>query len=298
MIGSGPIGAEMAQSFARFGSEVTLFDIAPSFMPREDPDAAAIVRDALVRDGVTFRLGVSGMKFAKGVGGVEITVSEDGQSRPDAFDKVLVGVGRKPNVERLDLERVGVKTTDKGIVVNDRLRTTNSRIFACGDVASQFKFTHAADAMARIVIGNALFFATHRASALNIPWATYTDPEIAHVGVYGHTDDGKDYSTIQIPFSALDRAILDSRDEGFLKVHHDRKGYIRGATIVAAHAGELIGELVVAMNHKVRLGSLASDIHPYPTQSEIVKRAGDAYRKTMLTPQIASLLNRILTWRR
>jgi pyruvate/2-oxoglutarate dehydrogenase complex dihydrolipoamide dehydrogenase (E3) component len=298
VIGSGPIGSEMAQTFARFGSQVTVYDIAPNFMSREDPDAASLVQQSMARDGVDFRLGVKEMQFLKNGGETHVKVMENGREYSASFDKVLIGVGRIPNIEGLNLQAADVDSNADGVVVSDRLKTSNPRIYACGDVASKYKFTHAADALARIVIGNALFFAAHKASALNIPWATYTDPEIAHVGVYGHMPEGEGFETMQLSFKDLDRAILDSQEDGLIKIHYDRKAAIRGATIVGAHAGEMIGEIVVAMNHKVRLGSLGSDIHPYPTQSEIIKKCGDAYRRTMLTPTISKFLKRLLEWRR
>lgn len=298
VIGSGPIGAEMAQAFARFGSQVTIYDIHERFMSREDPDASQIVKTSFERDGIRFRLGVKNMAFSKSSSGKTVSCEIAGKPVEDDYDQILIGVGRAPNVEGMGLEKVGVKFDRDGVEVNNQLRTTNSKIFACGDVASKYKFTHAADALARIVIGNALFFGTHRASDLNIPWATYTDPEIAHVGVYAHSQEGKNFSTIRFDLEHSDRAILDSADEGFVKVTHDKRGMIQGATIVSEHAGELIGEIVLAMNGKVSLGKIAATIHPYPTQSEMIKRCGDLYRKTMLTPTVAKLLNRILRWRR
>ncbi|MBU1920645.1 mercuric reductase [bacterium] len=298
VIGSGSTGAEMAQAFARFGSKVTVYDIASSFMPKEDRDASAIVRAAMAKDGVGFRLGVKEMEFSRAGDEIRIRVIENGHEQTDAFDKILMATGRVPNTEGLNLEGVGVKYDESGVVVNDRLCTTNSRIFACGDVASEFKYTHAADALARIVIGNALFFGTHPASQLNIPWTTFTDPEIAHVGVYGHAEEGQGLETMHFPFTDSDRAVLDGQSNGMIKLHIDKKGNIKGATIAAANAGEIIGEIVMAMNHRIKLGSLASDIHPYPTQSEIIKKCGDTYRQTMLTPTVEKFLKKLLKWRR
>jgi pyruvate/2-oxoglutarate dehydrogenase complex dihydrolipoamide dehydrogenase (E3) component len=298
VIGSGASGAEMAQTFARFGSEVTAYDITPAFMPGEDSDAAAIVRQSMEKDGVKFLLGVKDMTFSKSGSEIHVRVMEDGSERIGAYDKVLMCAGRVPNLEGLNLESVGVKYNEQGITVNDRLCTTNRQIYACGDVASQHKYGHAADAQAHMVIGNALFFAAHRVSELNIPWAIYTDPEIAHVGVCGALPARRGLETIQLSFENSHRAILDGQDEGMIKIHYDKKGFIRGATIVGSHASEMISEIVVAMNHRVKLGSLASDIHPYPTQSEIIKQCGDANRRFMLTPSISKFLKWILDLRR
>ena len=298
VIGAGTIGSEMAQAFARFGSKVTIYDISPEFLPDEDPDAAAILQESMAKDDVDFRLGVREMSFSRVGSDIHIRVIENGREQIDAFDKILLSVGRTPNTQDLNLEAVHVKCDDKGIVVNDRLCSTNSRIYACGDVASEFRFTHAADALSHIVIGNALFFGTHNASQLNIPTAIYTDPEIAHVGVYGHLEKGEAIETIYLPFTDSDRAVLDSQSNGLIKIHHDKRGTIKGATIAAAHAGDLISEIVMAMNHQIKLGSLASDIHPYPTLSEMIKSCGDTYRKTMLTPSISKFLKKMLSWRR
>ena len=298
VVGSGPIGAEMAQAFARLGSQVTIYDLNSRFMHHEDPDASEIVRKSMERDGVRFRLGVQKMTFAKRDGNKVVSCEMEGKSLEDYFDHILIGVGRAPNVEGMNLDKVGVEHDREGIHVNEMLRTTNRKILACGDVASKYKFTHAADALARLVIGNALFFSNAKASDLNIPWATYTDPEVAHVGVYETSEEANKFNTIKFELVHQDRAILDGADEGFIKVTHDKRGNIKGATIVSEHAGELIGEIVVAMNGEVNLSKIANSIHPDPTQSEMIKKCGDLYRKTLLTPSVAKTLNRILKWRR
>ncbi len=297
VIGGGPIGAELAQVFARFGSTVTLYEVSPRLLPREDADASTIIRAALERDGVQCRMGARNLRVTQ-LGGEKIVNCDSlGVAAEDRCDQILVAAGRLPNVEELNLEGVGVRVDRHGVQVNDYLRTTNARIFACGDVCTQYKFTHAADALARIVIGNALFFGSDKASALNIPWAIYTNPELAQVGVRANDEEGK-RQTIRFDLAHQDRALLDGATEGFIKVTHDRRGHILGATIVAEHAGELIGEVVVAMNHRVSLSHLANAIHPYPTQSEMLKRCGDLYRRTMLTPSVAKLLQKVLKWRR
>jgi pyruvate/2-oxoglutarate dehydrogenase complex dihydrolipoamide dehydrogenase (E3) component len=188
-----------------------------------------------------------------------------------------------------------------GVAVNDRLQTTNRNIYAAGDVCSRFKFTHAADAMARIVLQNALFQGRARASALTIPWCTYTDPEIAHVGLYEHEakQRGIAFRTFTQELAAVDRAILDGEDEGFVKVLVSPKGgKILGATIVAAHAGDMISELTLAMVGRLGLGTIARTIHPYPTQAEAIKQVGDAYNRTRLTPTVQWLFGKWLAWSR
>ena len=203
-----------------------------------------------------------------------------------------VGVGRAPNVEGLGLETAGVRFGARGVEVDDRLRTTNPLVYAAGDVCSRYQFTHAADAAARIVIQNALFQGRRRASALTMPWCTYTDPEIAHVGMYERDAEqaGIAVDTFLRPLAEVDRAITDGEEEGFVKIHARKgTGRILGATIVARHAGEIISEITLAMAGGVGLGSLASVIHPYPTQAEAIRQTGDLYNRTRLTPLVKRL---------
>jgi pyruvate/2-oxoglutarate dehydrogenase complex dihydrolipoamide dehydrogenase (E3) component len=289
VIGGGPIGCELAQSFARFGSRVTLLDLAPQVLIREDADAAAIVQKALAKDGVHLELGVKILEV-RGRGSEKTVVFERGGQRHEATaDHLLVAAGRAPNIEDLGLEAAGVKLSRQGVQVEDSLRTTNPRVYACGDVASRYQFTHTADAQARIVIQNALFKGRAKTSALTIPWCTYTTPEVAHVGFYEKEarEKGLEVDTLTVQLSTVDRAILDGHHEGFLRLHL-KKGtdQILGATLVAEHAGDMIGELCLAITHKIGLGKLASVIHPYPTQGEVVKKAADAWRRTKLTPGV------------
>jgi pyruvate/2-oxoglutarate dehydrogenase complex dihydrolipoamide dehydrogenase (E3) component len=216
-------------------------------------------------------------------------------------DAILVAAGRSPNLEGLDLEAAGISYTSRGVEVDDRLRTTNRRVYAAGDVCSRYKFTHAADAMARLVIANALFFARRKISALTIPWCTYTDPEIAHVGDYekGAQQAGFAVATLTESMKHVDRAILDGEEEGFARVHYDQKsGKILGGTIVARHAGEMIGELTLAMVAKQKVGILSSTIHPYPTKAEVLHKIGDAYLRARLTPRIKKIFQTWLAWQR
>ncbi len=301
VIGAGPIGCELAQAFARFGSEVTLIERMPRPLPNDDPDAGAIVERALVADGVRVRCGSSDVQITRRTGDTYITFDVDGQHHEVVVDEILVAVGRAPNVDRLGLEAAGVAFDRTGVTVNDFLQTSASHIYAAGDIASRYKFTHAADALARIVIQNALFFGRKRASALTMPWCTYTDPEVAHVGLYPKDAEARGLvlDTHVIEQARGDRALLDGETDGFLKVHTAKgKDTILGATLVARHAGEMISEITVAMKAGVGLGTLAATIHPYPTQAEIFKRAGDAYSRTRLTPRVKRLFETVLRWRR
>ncbi len=301
IIGAGPIGTEMAQAFARLGSEVFLVESEHGVLTKEDRDAAKIVQNAIERDGV--RLLCCGRNLEiKHDDRIRLTVDSHGKSYDEPVDQLLVAVGRAANVENLNLESVGVAYGKRGVEVNDHLQTTNPKIFAAGDVCSKYQFTHAADFMARIVIQNSLFalgpFGKKKASDLIIPWATYTSPEIAHVGLYEHdaADAGVEIDTYVQPFSEVDRAILEGDDEGFAKIV-TKKGSdeILGATIVASNAGDMISEVTLAMNQKVGLGKIASVIHPYPTQAEAIRKLGDQFNRTRLTPRSKKLLGFLRT---
>jgi pyruvate/2-oxoglutarate dehydrogenase complex dihydrolipoamide dehydrogenase (E3) component len=288
VIGAGPIGCELAQSFARFGSAVTLFDVLPRVLPRESADAAELVRGALVRDGVRLELGVKIDELRRGGDDKVIHVSRDGVKERIHADEVLVATGRKPNVEGLGLEAAGIESGPKGVKVDDNLRTTNPRVFACGDVASPLQFTHAADAMARAVLRNAFFRGKAKASELLVPWCTYTSPEVAHVGMQPEeaAAQGIAVQTVRVEMADVDRARLEGETEGFLAVHVRAKSdEILGATIVAERAGDLIAELCLAIRAKVGLKTIADTIHPYPTHGELVKKAADAWNRTRLTPK-------------
>lgn len=301
VIGAGPIGCELAQAFARFGSEVHLIEAMHGIMPNEDSDASEIVKQSLLRDGVRLRCCGKNLQVDRSDAGKRLTVNSHGEHYDLTVDEILVGAGRAPNVEQLGLELAGVEFDKNGVRVNDFLQTTNRRIYAAGDVCSRYKFTHAADAMARIVVQNALFFGRRRASALTIPWCTYTDPELAHVGLYPHQAEEKGLSldTFTVELSKVDRAVLEGQEPGFLKVHVRKgKDKILGATLVARHAGEMISEVTLAMVAGAGLGTIAGTIHPYPTQAEIIKKAGDAYSRTRLTPRVKQMLETALRWRR
>ena len=299
VIGGGPIGCEMAQTFARFGSKVTLLEAGPHILGREDRDAAERVEQALGRDGVDVRCSVKILKISAD-GPQRLIELEARESL--SVDQILIGVGRAPNVEGLGLDRAGVDFDPRqGVKVDDQLQTTNRNIFAAGDICSVYKFTHTADFAARIVIQNALFFGRAKASTLTIPWCTYTDPEIAHVGMYAQDAEKKGIAvdTFTLELSDVDRAILDGADEGFLKVHVKRgTDKILGATLVASHAGEMISEMTLAMVNGIGLGAFGKTIHPYPTQAEVFRKAGDAYNRTRLTPKVKKLFETILRWRR
>ena len=300
VIGAGPVGCEMAQAFARFSSEVFLIESEPGILPREDRDAADIVQASLNRDGIRLLCCGKNLRI-RHESGPRLSVESCGNDYDEEVDQILVSVGRTPNIEHLNLEAVGVAYHSKGVTVSDRLQTTNPMIYAAGDVCSPYQFTHAADFMARIVIQNALFRGRRKASSLVIPWCTYTSPEIAHVGLSEHQAKEKNIAidTYIQKFHDVDRAILDGEDEGFVKVHVKKgRDKIVGATIVASHAGDLISEITLAMTHGLGLSKIGSTIHPYPTQAEAIRRLGDQYSRTRLTPLVKSLFQKWLTWTR
>ena len=301
VIGAGPIGCELAQAFARFGSQVYLIEALHGILPNEDPQAAAIVHRAITRDGITLLCCGNNLTVSQGEEGKRLSLDSHDRHHDVSVDEILVGVGRSPNVEDLGLEQVGVAVDKAGVKANDRLQTTNPRIYAAGDICSRYKFTHNSDFQARIVIRNALFRGRAKASALTVPWCTYTDPEIAHVGLYERDakERGVPITTFVQELGDVDRAVLDGETEGFVKLHV-RAGTdkIVGATIVARHAGEMLPEVSLAIANGIGLGKIANVIHSYPTQAEAIRKLGDAYNRTRLTPLVKKVFGWWLTWTR
>jgi pyruvate/2-oxoglutarate dehydrogenase complex dihydrolipoamide dehydrogenase (E3) component len=301
VLGAGPIGCELAQAFQRLGSQVTILTRGSRILPREDPDVSSLLAERFQREGIRLVFEAKIRRVERLDDGKVIHFTQGTSTGTVTVGEILVSVGRVPNTEGLNLEAAGVQYDAKGVSVDDRLRTTNPNIYAAGDICSPFKFTHAAEAMARIALQNALFFGRKRASSLVIPWTTYTDPEVAHVGLAEPEarKRGALVETFTLPFIDLDRAILDGETEGLARVHMDAKTKrILGATLVGRHAGESIGELVLAMNQGLRLDALSGVIHPYPTQAEVIKRLGDASMRSRLKPWMRRLLERFFRFRR
>ncbi len=289
VLGGGPIGAELAQSFARFGSAVTVLHADARLLPRDTPDAGAAVMRAFEADGVTVHNGAAIGAVHCREGEFVITATSGDRPLEVRADQLLVATGRRPNIESLGLEAAGVAFTRAGVTVNDRLRTSNPRIYAIGDVSSALQFTHVADAQARLVVANALFYGIGggRASKLVIPRVTYTSPEVAHVGLTAADAEAQSVAidTVRVALQHNDRARLDGSTDGFLAIHLKRgTDTILGGTLVADHAGEMIGELAVAIRNGIGLNALGSTIHAYPTQSEVFRKAADTWRRGRLTP--------------
>jgi pyruvate/2-oxoglutarate dehydrogenase complex dihydrolipoamide dehydrogenase (E3) component len=300
VIGGGPLGCELAQAFCRFGAQTIITQNWPLFLPKEERDAAQLLSDAFARDGIEVRLNTRAVNVRVEGGQKLVDLVSDDYKSTVAVDAILTGTGRVPNVEGMNLDAAGVDfDTTTGIRVDDFLQTSNRRIYAAGDACLEHKFTHTADASARIVVQNALFLGRQRLSALTIPWCTYTDPAIAHVGIYVRQARAQDIpvKTFTIPMHDVDRAIADGEEAGFVKMHvRERTDRILGATIVARHAGEMINEITLALVAGIGLRTLARVIHAYPTQAEAIKKAADAYNRTRLTPTIQSMLRRWLAW--
>jgi len=290
IIGAGAVGCELAQAFARMGVDVTLLEAAERVLPVESPRASAAALGALVRDGVEPKLGATIRSIDKH-GPDTVIVLADGEIRAE---RILVAAGRRANVETLNLDVAGVELTERGLIrVDTRLRTTNSKIYAAGDVCAQLQFTHHADAQARVVIQNALFVPTARADRLVIPHSTYTNPEIAQVGATASALDAAavDYLRYELDLIELDRGRAADAVGEFVEILVEpKRGKILGATVVAANGGELIVPICVAMTSGLTLGDLGKTVFPYPTRSEYLRRIADQHNRTRLTPTIAKLM--------
>jgi pyruvate/2-oxoglutarate dehydrogenase complex dihydrolipoamide dehydrogenase (E3) component len=305
VLGAGPIGCELAQAFARFGSTVTLVDMEERVLPREEPDAAALVQAALERDGVRFIGGAKVTRVERGRAGANgattVVFEADGEEDRVEGDALLLALGRTPNLE-LELDVAGVDHDRQGVRTDDRLATTNRRIYAVGDIASPFQFTHAADAQARLAVRNALFFGRQKARDLVIPWATYTSPELARVGMSTAEADeaGVEIDTVTIPLDDVDRARLDGATDGFVRIHVRKDtDKIVGATIISPQAGDLIAQVAQAMTLGIGLEKLSGVVFPYPTTAEALRKAADARRRERLTPRTRRMFGLFFkVWRR
>ena len=284
VIGGGPIGCEMAQALARFGSRVVITHSAPLFLPKEERDAAQMVSDSLARDGVEVHLNTRAVNVKVEDGKKHVETINDGNVETIVVDHILTGIGRAPAVGGLDLEAADIAyDAETGIHVDDFLRTSNRRVYAAGDVCLEHQFVDTAAASARIVVRNALLLGRKRMSALTIPWCTYTDPEVAHVGLYVKQarERGIPVKTYTVPMHEVDRAIADGEEDGFAKIHvRDGTDTILGATVVARHAGEMINGISLAMVAGIGLGTVARVIHTYPTQADAIKMAAEAYTRS------------------
>jgi pyruvate/2-oxoglutarate dehydrogenase complex dihydrolipoamide dehydrogenase (E3) component len=300
ILGAGPIGCELAQAFAKLGSEVHLIEMQPRILPIESAEAAALVQSALVASGVTLHLGMQAQSVALGSAGKRVELQPAGGGVPVVVDvdEVLAAVGRQRNVADLGLEAAGVRFDGRtGIEVNARLQTSQSHIYAAGDVCSKYQFTHSADAQARLIVRNALFAGRGRVDSLVIPWCTYTKPEVARVGASRAELEQarRAFVPLRFAFADLDRGRTDivpgEADTGYVELLAEPgSSQILGATIVGKDAGEQLAPIVLMMNQRIGLSALGSLVLPYPTRSEYLRRLADAWNRTRLTPRTAKLL--------
>ena len=303
VLGGGPIGCELAQTFQRLGVDVTIFQRGDQLLPREDLDVAEFIERRLINEGVRVIKNADARSVATSDTGkvaLQLLDRQSGQLLEPTFfaDALLVAAGRTPNLQSLDLKSAGIHITERGVRVNDYLQTSQRHIYAVGDVIGPFLFTHMADAQGRVVVRNILVpfqFLRQKVDYSVVPWCTYVDPEVAHVGLGEKEAKGQniDYDLFVVPLEDVDRAVVESEDAGFAKILTDKgSDQILGATIIAPHAGDLLHEFVLAMKAGIGLGTIASTIHAYPTFAELARKAGDKYSKTRLTPRA----KKIFTW--
>ena len=286
VVGGGPVGVELAQAFQRLGSEVTLLEKDDQVLFREDPEAAMLVQESLINDGVRVEVGCR-VEKVECQGNDKVIYCSNGSRSLLKVDEILIATGRIANTDGLNLEAAGVDYTQQGVTVDGGLRTSNPRVYAAGDICLAWKFTHMAEEAAMIAARNALFPGRKSLTVLTIPSCTYTDPEVAHVGISSRqaAEQGDDVLTYTHYLRDVDRAVIDGEDTGFVRVHI-RKGSdeILGATIVAAHAGEIISEVTLAMVANLGLRTLANVIHPYPTCAEALRRVALRHSVGRITP--------------
>lgn len=298
VIGGGPLGCELAQAFSRLGAKTIIVQHLPLFLPKEERDAAQVLSDAFARDGLEVRLNTAVSQVRVDRGQIYAELITDDYKSTVTVDAILTGVGRIPNVDGMNLDAVGVEyDAVTGIRVDDFLRTTNRRIYAAGDVCLEHRHTHTAEETARMVVHNALFLGRRRLSELTVPWCTFTDPEIAHVGLSVREARDRDIpvKSFTIPLHEVSRAVVDSEDIGFVKIHvRDGTDRILGATIVARHAGEMISEITLAIVAGIGMRTLSRVMHASPVQAGAIKAAADAYCAAAVTPAIKARLQRWL----
>ncbi len=302
VVGGGPIGMEMAQAFHRFGSQVRVVDFLDRILSNDDAELAAILKDHLSASGIDFVLNSKANKFEQKNGIISVSVENRTSNKITELDAdaVLMSVGRRPNIEYLNLAAAGVKSSNKGIEIDNRCRTSVSHIFACGDAAGSFQFTHYASHMAKVAVMNAILHLPTSVDAKHITWSTFTDPEIAHVGATEKElqESGRDFETYRLPFSKVDRAITDGETTGLIKVFAKKfNGEIYGASILGPHAGDLIAEYALAMRNGIKLSKISGTIHAYPTFALANRLAADQWYVGKNSKKRVRWLQRIFGYR-
>lgn len=301
VLGGGPIGTELAQVFARLGSQVTMIQRSEHILHREDPDIARLVQERFRKEGITIHTSWEAKEVRQDSGQGSIVIQNPQQGEQSvAFDQLLVALGRTPNVEGLALGKAGVMYSQRGIQVDDYLRSSRKHIYSCGDVIGSYQFTHTADFQARLILRNALFPGQSKLDQRIIPWCTFSEPEVARVGLNETQAKAQNipHDVYGYELSGLDRAVCDRESEGLIKVITAKgSDRILGVTLAGSHAGDCLHELVLAMKYKIGLKKIASMIHVYPTLAEVSKRAADSYQRSRLSPQFQRLLRRYFQWR-
>jgi len=293
ILGGGPIGVEFAQVFARLGSKVTIVEMMPSILVREDPDAAAFMHGLLEAEGIGIRTGASVNRVDTGNGRAVVETDDGGRIE---VDRIFVATGRRPCTDGMDLEAAGIETERGAVVVDRHLRTTSKTAWGVGDVAGALQFTHVAEQMAKVALRNSVLPAKTKIRYDSVPRVTYTDPEVGHVGVSEAEAAAAGGTTYRYAMDDLDRAIVDGSAVGFVKISADRKGKVIGATIVAHGAGDLLMPLVLAKQHGLSLSQINGTIYPYPTMVEGVKRASGEYMRSRLDTASGRALKRVIRW--
>ena len=296
VLGAGPIGIEMAQAFRRLGSAVTVVDRGDRILSKDDPDLAHMLQDVLEAEGVRFCLGADVARAGRDGAGVALTLSSGERVTASLL---LVATGRQPNTGGLGLDAAGVAHTERGITVDKAGQTTVRHIYAAGDVTGQFALTHMSEHTAKVAVTNAIFHVPASIDVRHVPWATYTSPELAHVGA-GPADldrAGTAYQTFRFPYSKLDRAVVEGEATGEIRIHATRWGRILGADVLGARAGDVVGEIAVAMRAGVSLNALSSTVHPYPSYGLGVRRAADQWIVGLRTERVVRAVRWIFGYR-
>jgi dihydrolipoamide dehydrogenase len=300
IVGGGPIGTEMAQAFSRLGSDVTVIDMADGILQNDDPELSGRLREILEDEGVRYVLNAQVEGVTASNGTVAVAAEQNGSSVTVEADRLLLATGRTANVDGLNLDAAGIETGRRGITVDDRCRTNQKHIYAVGDVTGRYQFTHMSGHMAKVAVTNAILKMPSTIDSDHVPWVTYTEPELAHVGARESDLEESDVShrTYRFPFSKLDRAITEGETEGLIKVHvKDLTGKILGASVLGAHAGELITSFAIAMRNGVTLRNIGDTIHPYPAWGEGVRRVADQWYVQKQSPTITRALKTVFGYR-
>jgi len=302
VVGAGPIGTEMAQAMTRLGTEVTVFEAGDAILSKDDPELTAMLREVLEGEGVRYHFGakVERVEQAGDSGPITVHASTGDSTTATEVDALLMATGRRANVQGLNLEAAGVQYDGRGVTVDDRCRTNQRHIYAVGDVSGRYQFTHMSGHMAKVAVTNALLKMPSTIDAAHVPWVTYTEPELAHVGAFPDDLDaaGTAYETYRFPYDKLDRAITEGETTGVIKVHaKSLTGKILGVSILGAHAGEFVSTFTLAMRNGVTLRNIGDTIHPYPAWGEGVRRVADQWYVQKQSPAVTRVLQTVFGYR-